>query len=397
MIQAQFQHNLEQVYSQMVAWRRYLHQHPEVSFHEIQTAEYIHRQLEALGLQVNKHIAGHGCTAIIEGAHSGPVIALRADIDALPIQDIKTTSYASQNSGVMHACGHDGHVAGLLGAAAMLMQMKEQLHGKVKLIFQPAEEKSPGGAKPMIDEGVLDGVDVIYGVHLWSPLPYGQITTCPGAMMAIADQFEVTIRGKGGHGGLPHKAIDSVVIASHLVVNLQTITSRLIDPSKQAVLTIGLIQSGATSNVIASECYMRGTVRVFDEETKQVIKQAMQQIAEHTCSMFGAQVDFRYMDGYPAVVNDNVEAARVLRVAREQFGDEAVQIMQPTTVAEDFAYFLQEVPGSFIFVGAGNEEQGIVAPHHHPAFDIDERALKHAAQLFVSLVLDYQREWKGSH
>lgn len=380
---------IELLFPKMVEWRRNFHKYPELSFQEIRTSEQVANMLRELGLEVRTQIGGNGVVALLRGKEPGPTVGLRADMDALPIQDEKTCEYRSQIPGVMHACGHDGHMTILLGTAALLKEMRDELKGNVLFLFQHAEELLPGGAKSMIEAGVLDGVDVMYGIHLWSSLPTGVVGIRPGKLMAAADSFELEITGKGGHGGLPHQAIDAVAIASHVVVNLQTIVSRQLDPLKSGVITVGTIQGGQAFNVIAEKCRLTGTVRSFDPVVREQLVKQMEEVIAATCHMYGAQYDFRYHWGYPPVVNDETEARRMAEVAGQVVGAERVCEMSPMMGGEDFAYYLEQRKGAFCFVGAGNEELGITAPHHHPRFDLDERALKVGVELFIRTVVHY--------
>jgi amidohydrolase len=289
----------------------------------------------------------------------------------------------------MHACGHDAHTAALLAVAKMFAENKDELPGDVRFLFQPAEEISPGGAAPMIADGALDGVDRVYGVHLWTPFPAGTIYSAPGPLMAAADEFVIHIRGKGGHGGLPHQTVDSILVGSHLVVNLQTIVSRSVDPTEPGVVSIGKFQAGNGFNVIAETCSINGTVRSFDDKVRETIVSRMERICAHTGEMFGADIQLDYKPGYPPVVNDKAETERFFRVAESLFGAERVQASPLIMAGEDFSYYLQRVPGCFMFVGAGNPAAGIKAPHHHPMFDIDESAMLQSAQLLASMAVSY--------
>ncbi|MDQ0112968.1 amidohydrolase [Paenibacillus harenae] len=389
----EIEHALQHLYPDMVRWRRHLHQFPELSFHERATSQWIAARLAEMGCIVRSGVGGHGLVVTIKGDKPGPVVALRADIDALPIQDEKQCPYASKVPNVMHACGHDGHTAALLAVAAYYSANRERIAGERRLLFQPAEEQTPGGAKPMIEDGVLEGVDVIYGVHLWSPLPFGLISSKPGPFMAAADEFVIDITGRGGHGGLPHQAVDAIVIGSAIVQAAQTIVSRSVNPLHPAVVSIGSFQAGTTNNVVAEKCRLKGTVRTFDETTRKRIHERLESLIKHTCEMHGAKYDYQMRIGYPPVVNDDKEAKRFFEVGASLFGDEAVQRSEPLTVAEDFSYYLNEVPGCFMFVGAGNEECGATYSHHHPKFDIDERAMPNSAALLIGMAEDYAEEF----
>jgi len=380
---------LEQLFPKMIRWRRHLHQYPELSFHERVTSSWIASQLSELDIEVQTGVGGHGLIATIKGDQPGPVIALRADIDALPIQDEKTCDYASKVPNVMHACGHDAHTSTLLAIASYYSANRSAICGERRLLFQPAEEVTPGGAVPMIKDGALDGVDVIYGVHLWTPLAYGVVSSKPGAFMSAADEFVIDIIGRGGHGGLPHQAIDAIMIGSTLVQSVQSIVSRYVNPLHPAVVTIGSFQAGTTNNVIAERCRLKGTVRSFDEQTRMMIHDRLDSLVTHVCQMHGAEFDYQMRIGYPPVVNDEAEAERFFKVGERLFGETAIVRSEAITVAEDFSYYLEKVPGCFMFVGAGNESLGATYAHHHPKFDIDERAMQRAARLLIGMAEDY--------
>jgi amidohydrolase len=383
---------IENIFSQMVEWRRRFHMEPELSFREERTPARVAEILRECGIDVRTGVGGRGVVGTLTGGRPGKTVALRADMDALPIQDEKNCEYRSRVPGVMHACGHDGHMAVLLGVARLLSEMREEIPGRIRFLFQHAEEVIPGGAREMIEDGALDGVDAVYGVHLWTPLPVGVVGIKAGPLMAAADSFQIDIFGKGGHGGLPHESVDAIVVASHLIVHLQTLISRQVDPLKSAVISVGTIQGGQGFNVIAERCTLTGTVRTFDPVLREQMHQRIREIAENSCSLYGATCRVEYQWGYPAVVNDTVEAHRVAGVARRIVGDDRVWELQPVMAAEDFAYYLGRVPGAFCFVGAGNPEKNCDFPHHHPRFDFDERAMKVAAQLLLSSVLTYLRE-----
>jgi amidohydrolase len=381
--------SLRKLYPDMVAWRRYLHRHPELSFQETNTSGWIAERLRQFGCEFREGVGGNGIVAVIKGGRPGPTVALRADIDALPIQDDKDCDYASSTPGVMHACGHDAHTATMLGIARYYSENRETIAGERRLLFQPAEEVTPGGALPMIRDGALDGADAIYGVHLWTPIPYGTAASRAGALMAAADEFSIDITGRGGHGGLPHQAVDSIVVGASLVQALQTIVSRSVDPLRPAVVSVGAFQAGTTSNVIAERCHMKGTVRTFDEKTRDGIRSRITRIVEDTASMYGATAKLDYREGYPSVMNDTAEAERFFRVGEAALGQDAVRESELIMAGEDFCYYLQRIPGCFMLVGAGNEACGAVYPHHHPKFDLDERAMLVSARLMIAMAEDF--------
>jgi len=384
---------LERLMPDMTAWRRHLHMHPELSFREERTSAWIAERLREIGCdEVRTGVGGNGIVAVIRGANPGPVVALRADIDALPIQDEKDVPYRSTVPGVMHACGHDAHTAALLGVAAHCAAARDGLAGERRLLFQPAEEVTPGGALAMIADGALDGVSAIYGVHLWTPLPFGTIASAPGHIMASEDEFALVIRGRGGHGGMPHETVDTIAAGASFVQAVQTIVSRSVDPLEPAVVSIGSFHAGTAPNIIAEVCHLSGTVRTFDAEVRSRVQERLRAVADAVCRQFGADHSLDWRDGYPPVVNDEREAERFFEVARGLFGADAVKRIRPLMAGEDFAYYLERVPGCFMFVGAGNAECGAVWPHHHPRFDIDERAMLSAARLLVAMADHYAAE-----
>ncbi len=378
---------LQSLYGDMVKWRRYFHQYPELSFEEYATSDKIAALLAEWGLEVRRASAGTGVAARCVGGLPGRTIALRADIDALPIQDAKPCDYRSSVPGVMHACGHDGHTAQLLAVAKYYSLHREETAGTRVFLFQPGEELLPGGAIRMIEDGGLDEADAVYGVHLWSPMPLGTAATRPGPFMATPDEFEIEIIGSGGHGGLPHESKDALVAGASLVVALQTIVSRSANPLDAAVLTVGRFASGTANNVIADSCKLAGTVRSFNKEMRDLVRSRLEEIVKHTCGMHGCDYRFRFVEGYPPVVNDEREAERVLRIIAEQLPDGASGPCERVMAGEDFAYYLQRKPGCFFFVGAGKRE-GESAPHHHPMFDIEEEAMLHAARLLIAVADD---------
>jgi amidohydrolase len=381
---------LEAIYPELVAFRRDMHRFPELSHEEVETPAKIAAYLSALGLEVRTGVGGRGVVGKLRGGKPGKTVALRADFDALPIHDEKEVEYKSQVAGVMHACGHDIHTAGLLGVAKVLSEHREKIAGTVVFIHQFGEEKQPGGARPMVADGCLDGVDVIYGVHVSSELPIGKVGITPGYATAASARFDIEIQGKGGHGAAPHIAIDSVIVGSQLALNLQQIVSRKVDPLKPAVLTIGTFQAGTGMGAtIADTAKLIGTVRTYDSDVQDFIEEEMSRIIKATCELSGASARFSYKRGYPATWNHPEEAARVERAIRETIGQEKVIRMEPMMGAEDFSIYAQEIPGVFFFVGARNPEQNAIYPHHHPKFDVDERAMLVAGKCFISAVFDF--------
>ncbi|NJN01547.1 MAG: amidohydrolase [Leptolyngbyaceae cyanobacterium SL_1_1] len=373
---------------QLVAWRRRLHQCPELGFQESQTSQFIVHKLTEWGIEHQAGIAKTGVVATIVGDRPGPVLAIRADMDALPIQELNEVPYRSQNDGKMHACGHDGHVTIALGTAYYLARYRECFAGTVKIIFQPAEE-GPGGAKPMIEAGVLrqPDVDAIIGLHLWNNLPLGTVGVRDGALMAATELFHCTIYGKGGHGAIPHQTIDSVVVGAHVVNAIQTVVSRSVDPLKAAVVTIGEFHAGTALNVIADQARMSGTVRYFDEAYTHFFSQRLERLIAGICQSYGARYTFDYQSLYPPVINDTDMAELVRTVALSVVETPAGIVPECRTMGgEDMAFFLEEVPGCYFFLGAANEAKNLAYPHHHPRFDFDETALGMGVEIFVRCV-----------
>ena len=376
---------IEGLRERLVDWRRDFHRHPEVAFHEQRTSEVILGFLEGLGLPVTA-CAGHGLKAVVEGQPGGPTVALRADMDALPVTEEGDAEYKSQNPGVAHACGHDGHMAILMGVAQALAARRDKFRGRVVLLFQPAEEKFPGGAQQMVAEGALEGVNAIFGLHLWQNLPTGTVGTVRGPMMAQPDVFEIEVTGRGGHGSMPHQTVDPILTAAHIVTAVQSIVSRNSDPLKPLVVSFGSIHGGTVDNVIPSEVKLVGTVRTFDDAVQALAERRLMEIVLEVSAAFGATAEVEYRRGYPPLVNDPAMADFALGVATKLFGSQAVRVIEPVMGGEDFAYFTRAVPGAFVFFGIGDRTQ---YPHHHAAFDLDEDALAPATELMASLALHY--------
>lgn len=369
---------------QVIAWRRHLHQHPELSFQEHATADYVETQLRGMnGLTITRPTPT-SVLAVLQGkGGGGRTVLLRADMDALPIQEETDYEFASQNDGVMHACGHDGHTAMLLGAAKVLSSQPEQIQGELRFIFQHAEELFPGGGQEVVDAGVMDGVDVAIGAHLFSPIPVGLVALKSGPLMAAPDTFEVTVVGKGGHGAMPHETVDPIVIACHVVTALQAVVSRQRDPLEPAVVSVTTIHAGTAHNIIPNAAVLTGTVRTFDADLRQQIPQLMERLVRGITDGFGATYQFHYDFGYRATVNDPAVTEILREVVRDTLGAEALIEAQPTMGGEDFSAYLSQAPGAFMFIGARNDDAGISAPHHHPRFAIDESALALGVKVLV--------------
>ncbi|MCS5501958.1 amidohydrolase [Lysinibacillus sp. A4] len=383
---------LDANYNEMVGIRRHLHEYPELSFEEVETPSYIATFHRELGHVVREGVGGRGVVAILRGRKPGKTVALRADFDALAIHEENDVPYKSKIAGKMHACGHDGHTATLLGLAKALNAMRDQIEGTIVFIHQHAEEVAPGGAKPMIEDGCLEGVDVIFGTHLWAPTPLGEILVKDGAIMATADKVEITVQGKGGHGAEPHHSIDAVTLASQFVVNAQQLVSRRIDPLKSAVLTIGHFEAINPFNVIADRVVLAGTIRTFEEEVRIQMEQELEAVLNATCLAFGASYEYRYTRGYPPVYNHQRETEFLAQLASTVPGVDQVITCPPFMIGEDFAYYLEKVPGTFFFTGAKKPEWETAYPHHHARFDFDERAMLIAAKTLGKATLTYLNE-----
>jgi amidohydrolase len=382
---------LDAVYDEMVEVRRHLHQHPELSFEEVNTANFIAAYHEKLGHEVRTNVGGNGVLAFLKGEKPGPTIALRADFDALPIHEETDVPFKSVNDGVMHACGHDGHTATLLGLAKVLNGMKSELEGTVVFLHQHAEELPPGGAISMIEDGCLDGVDVIFGTHLQATMPLGEIGYRSGPLQAAPDRFDIKIQGKGGHGAYPHQTKDSILIGGQLLTNLQQIVSRKVDPLESAVVSVCSFEAKGPYNVIQDTASMIGTVRTFNEEIRTFIEHEIERVVKGTCLVSDASYEYTYQRGYPTLVNHKEETEFIAKVAESVPGVESVNETPPIMGGEDFAFYLQKVKGSFFFTGARNPEWDEAYPHHHPKFDLDERALLIAAKVLGTATLQYMK------
>ncbi len=359
--------------------RHHLHQHPELSFEEEKTAKFVAEKLSDYGINFKANISGHGIVGLIKGKDpTSKTIALRADLDALPIEEQSNQSYISKNKGVMHACGHDVHTSCMLGAAKILNELKDQFSGTIKLIFQPAEEKLPGGASLMIADGVLENpkVEAIIGQHVYPELEVGKIGLRSGMYMASTDEIYIKAIGKGGHGALPQHTVDSVLMASTIIVNLQQIVSRNASPTTPSVLSFGKIIGNGATNVLPEEVTIEGTFRTMDEEWRAKAHQKMKKLAESIAEGMGGKCEFEIRRGYPFLTNDEETTAKTYQAAEEYLGKENVVDLDLRMTAEDFAYYTHHTKGCFYRLGTGNESKGITYKVHHPKFDIDENALK---------------------
>jgi amidohydrolase len=384
----QIRTEIRSLQSSIVEWRRILHQKPELGFQEQITAKFIQQKLESWGIEHQTGIAKTGIVATIKSNSPGKVLAIRADMDALPIQEANEVDYRSQHDGKMHACGHDGHIAIALATAYYLSQHQQDFSGTVKIIFQPAEE-GPGGAKPMIEAGVLKNPDVeaIIGLHLWNNLPLGTVGVRSGALMAAVECFRLSILGKGGHGAMPDQTVDSIIVASQIVNALQTIVSRNVKPLDAAVVTVGELHAGTALNVIADTARLSGTIRYFSPELETLISQRLEAIIAGVCQMHGAKYELNHWQLYPPTVNDSAIAELVRSVATEVVETPLGVVPECQTMGgEDMSFFLQQVPGCYFFLGSANPEKGLAYPHHHPRFDFDETALGMGVEIFVRCV-----------
>lgn len=390
-----FTSRAEELKNAVVGWRRHFHSHPELSFDEVKTSRFIAEALTEMGCEnvaVGTMGRPTGVLADITGGLPGRRVALRADIDALPVCEDTGLEFASLNKGVMHACGHDGHMAMLLGAARMLCEMKDRLKGSVRLIFQPSEESAEvcQGAHAMVDDGrALDGVDAIFGVHLWAPLENGVLGWKAGPMMACSDCWKLHITGKGGHGASPHEAHDPIVAAGHVICDLQTFVSREMDPLKCAVVSTGVMKAGGAFNVIPSEADLVGTARSFDPAVSRDTEEFIRRVAGNVCSAFRCEARLVYERNLPPTVNDPAMAELGRKAALDIFGASKVREVVPTMGGEDFSFYLQRVPGSFFFIGMGSAEKGVVYPHHHSKFMIDEDQLTKGAAFEASCAWNF--------
>lgn len=376
----------------LLEMRRDFHRHPELGFQEFRTSAKLAEFLRRLGLEVTTGVAQTGVVARLKGTKPGKTVLVRADIDALPINEETGAEYASQTPGVMHACGHDGHASVAAHVAAAFARMRDQLEGEVRFAFQPAEE-IVSGARPMVEAGVLDGVDAVVGLHLNSQLPAGKVGVRPGPSMAAADAFTLTVRGKGTHAAMPHMGVDTVVIAAHIILALQTLVSRETDPVNTSVITIATVTAGeGAHNIIPETSQLKGTLRTFDPALRERLVRRIEELSKGVAAAMGGSVEIVWRQGSPAVVNDAAMTERFRAIAREVVGEENLLETPPVMGGDDMAEFLLRRPGIYFWVGAGDPASGKDKPHHHPGFDIDdERALPIATELMARTALEFLR------
>ncbi len=373
----------------IVRLRREFHEHPEPAFQELATAKRVEGILKDLGVEVKTLAGGTGVRGLLRGRKPGKTIALRADMDALPIQEESDAPYRSANPGLMHACGHDAHTAMLLGAAMLLAEHRKDLDGNVVFIFQPAEEIGEG-AKKLVEEGVLAGVDGIVGIHVSSSLDSGTFHYRPGPFMAAGDFFDVKITGKGGHGAMPHLAVDPITIAANAVIALQTLVSREVDPIESAVVSICKMEAGGKAyNIIPDSVTFGGTIRSLTPELRTYLPKRMTEILDGIVPAMRGRYEFNLTERFPVTINDERMTTWVAQVAANLLGAEKVFQTRPLMASEDFSYYLQKVPGSFVYLGVKNEKKRLVYPHHHPRFDIDEDVLPMGTALSVAIAMEY--------
>lgn len=384
--------SLEQKEDRIIEVRRYLHANPELSFQEEETAAYIKDFYKDVPIDtIETNVGGNrGIVVSIDSGHPGPTLALRADFDALPIQEETGLPFASKNKGVMHACGHDGHTAYMLVLAETLAEMKDQLKGAIKIIHQPAEEMPPGGAKSMVEAGVLNGVDAVIGIHLMSSMETGNVYYRSGQTQTGRAKFTLKIQGKGGHGAMPHTANDAIVAASAFVMNVQTIISRRIDPFDSAVVTIGSFDGKGQFNIIKDAVELEGDVRTLSSESREKVEDEVRRITRGIEEMYNVGVELNYANDYPVLINDETVTLKVKEAIEQADIQEINDVLEtdPIAPSEDFAYYLEEKPGTFLYVGAKPEGKEAY-PHHHPKFEIDERSLLISAKTMAAVVASY--------
>ncbi|MBM7839363.1 amidohydrolase [Alkalihalobacillus xiaoxiensis] len=382
-----FAKEIKELEQEVIAWRRHLHQHPELSHEEQETQAFVCRMLEDAGISYETMKTSYGVIGIIEGGQPGKTVALRADMDALPIREKNDVSYRSTKERVMHACGHDAHTAMLLGAGKLLQQKRSELAGTVLLLFQPAEEDAPiGGAQAMMEDPTFLKwePDVVFGQHVWPDLPVGQIGVRAGGMMGNSDRFSITINGRAGHASMPHQAVDAIVVANQVMTSLQTIVSRNVSPLDSAVITVGTITGGDRYNVIASEVTLEGTVRTLSLDVRDRVEKRLIELVKQVAEGLGATATVNYQHGYVATVNTPAWADHVQEQALSLLGEGAAPEVSPSLAGEDFGRFLQKYPGTYYWLGTAIAERTVQSPLHDSTFDIDEAALSHGVNILAT-------------
>ncbi len=378
---------IAQVHDKVITWRRHLHKHPELSYQEEKTAQFVYDTLCALGnLEVTRPTKTSVMARLI-GGRPGKVLALRADMDALAVQEENNFEFVSQNDGVMHACGHDAHTAMLLGTATILSQLQDQIQGEVRFLFQHAEELFPGGSRELIRAGAMSGVDRIIGLHVMSHIPVGKIGIIYGPAMASSDTFDAIIQGRGGHASQPHVTVDPIAVGSQVVTNLQHIVSRGVDPLEKLVVSVTTFHGGTANNIIPDTVTLQGSIRSFSKDVRMQAAEQIDRVFAGITAAHGASYTLKYNYGYDSVNNDAAITKIIEETVEELWGKEAVIKMAPLMGGEDFSFYLNEAPGSFVFVGTGNPEQGTVYPMHHPKFTVDEASLAIGVKLSVHAAL----------
>lgn len=375
--------------SYVIQCRHYLHSHPELSTKEVNTTRFIKEELEKMGVEVQEFEGITGCVGTIKGDKPGKTVMLRADIDALPITENPGKSYCSLNPGVMHACGHDCHTSMLLGAAKILSAHRDEIHGTVKLIFQMAEEIGRK-SEEYVKRGALEGVDAIFGMHIWSAVPAGKVNFESGERMACSDRFTIKIHGKSSHGSAPHEGKDAIIAGAAAIQALQTIPSRINNPFNALVVTVGIFNGGTKENIIADQAELTGTVRAFNREFRNSMPEVIKSVVESVVKGYGCSAEVDYYFGPSPLINDHEDLVQIARgAASKEMGEDALIPLKKMTGAEDFSVYMETVPGVFGYLGCRNEEKGIIAAHHHPAFDVDEDVLYHGTGIYVQFALDY--------
>lgn len=375
--------------SYVIQCRHYLHSHPELSTKEVNTTRFIKEELEKMGVEVQEFEGITGCVGTIKGDKPGKTVMLRADIDALSITENPGKSYCSLNPGVMHACGHDCHTSMLLGAAKILSAHRDEIHGTVKLIFQMAEEIGRK-SEEYVKRGALEGVDAIFGMHIWSAVPAGKINFESGERMACSDRFTIKIHGKSSHGSAPHEGKDAIIAGAAAIQALQTIPSRINNPFNALVVTVGIFNGGTKENIIADQAELTGTVRAFNREFRNSMPEVIKSVVEPVVKGYGCSAEVDYYFGPSPLINDHEDLVQIARgAASKEMGEDALIPLKKMTGAEDFSVYMETVPGVFGYLGCRNEEKGIIAAHHHPAFDVDEDVLYHGTGIYVQFALDY--------